>query len=602
MPEPEIASAPSLTRLLYTTFREQASATAQLIKQDGQYYSHTYAELNARVEGLATFLIRHGIQPGERVVLLAESGPLWAWTDLATLWCGAVGSAIYPQATADEVAHILGDLDAAAVVVDSADQLAKVRTVRDRLPALRHVLCPPDIHFERQTGETALPDLFGEPAFATTAERSELMRRIAAVGRDDPVCVIYTSGTTGPPKGVVLTHANYLGTIAALLDYIPDHQFLQRTLSFLPMAHSFERLSGHYLVLAMGRCVAYAERMETVVEDMMAVRPHLVTAVPRFFEKAFARIMAGLAEAPPWRRALFEWARGVGERARISGRKGLAWRLADRLVFTKVRQRFGGELHYFISGGAPLSAEIAAFFHDIGIVILEGYGATEVTAPATLTHPDDIRFGCVGRPLPGVEIRIAEDGEIELRGPNRFREYWRQAAATAEAITADGYYRTGDIGRLDEAGRVYITDRKKQLIVTAGGKNIAPAPIEQGFVTQPHIDIAYIHGDRRPYLCALIVPDFAALADSARRIGLNATDPAALMADPRLRAMLDDEVSAVNGTLARYAQIKKYRYLETPFSVGSGELTHTLKLRRKVIAERYRDVIESMYAEGRPPT
>jgi long-chain acyl-CoA synthetase len=418
-----------------------------------------------------------------------------------------------------------------------------------------------------------------------------------------PACIIYTSGTTGAPKGVVLTHGNYLKTMESVVRHISSHDKLQLHFSFLPLAHSFERLAGHYLIFYMGRCVAYTESMETIAENMREVRPNIITAVPRFFEKIYVRIMQGISTAPRVKRMMFRWAVALGRewndakenQRSLSVAKVLQYSLADRLVFRKIRKAFGGRLEFCISGGAPLSPQIARFFYDLGILILEGWGATEATAPTTINKPDEFRFGSVGKPIPGVHIRVAGDGELEVKGPNIFKEYWKRFEDTQEGFTPDGYYRTGDIGVIDSNGWVFITDRKKQIIVTAGGKNVAPAAIEQVLNNQLHIEMSYIHGDRRKYLTALLALDETVLDSTVQKLNLQNLSREDLREHPQIIQIVQEEVDQANAQLPRYMQIKRFCILPELFSVEKGELTHTQKLRKKIIEEKYRNLLDSMY-------
>lgn len=599
-------SATNFNTMLLENFRRYAHDPAVMVKRQGRFTSLNYRHLEEMVVNIARGLLSLGFTPGQRAVILSRTRAEWLFADLGSLLAGGWNSAIYPQSLPEEIAYILNDLKATLLFIENREQWEKVQAVRSRIPSLKWIIWLTGEFPATHSDCMSLPELIRRGEQAGNVIPSGKLRDIAAgISGDDPLCIIYTSGTTGRPKGVVLTHRNYLDTMQAVLDFIPDHERLRRHFSFLPLAHSFERFAN-YLVLYMGRCVAHAEDMDTLMEDMQAVRPHLVTAVPRFFEKVYARIQEGLAEASPWRRKLFIRAQQIGEaefQYALRGKPlppGLRWQyhLADRLVFRKVRRAFGGEIVYFISGGAPLNPRIARYFRSLGLLILEGWGATELTAPATLNPPDDYRFGTVGYPLPGVHIRVAEDGELEVKGVNVFKGYWNDPRATRAAFTADGYYRTGDIGAVDDAGRITITDRKKQIIVTAGGKNIPPAPIEQMLCSQPHIDMAFVHGDRRKYLTALLTLDEGRLRQTARELGLETEQPEQLGQHPRIQALVRQEVEAVNRQLPRYMQIKYFRILPEPFSLENGQMTHTLKLRRRIIEERYRELLDEMYPES----
>jgi long-chain acyl-CoA synthetase len=420
------------------------------------------------------------------------------------------------------------------------------------------------------------------------------------------MCIIYTSGTTGNPKGVVLTHNNYIRTIEMLIAYVQDTSRLKRNISFLPLAHAFERFAGYYMPLYMGICIGYAESLETLIQNFREIKPNLFVAVPRVFEKIHARITQGVRSASSAKKVVFSWSLGIGKKAgpyRMRG-QSLPWSLkichylADILLFKKIKEAFGGQLVYCVSGGAPLSKEVAEFFDAMGILILEGWGATEATTPSTLNSPFDYRFGTVGRPLPGVNVRVAPDGELEVKGPNVFKEYWRNHEETTATFTADGYYRTGDIGTINEEGRVIITDRKKQLIITSGGKNIAPAPIEGLLLNSRHIEMAYVHGDRRNYLTALLILDQNAVKATAEYNGIKDCSWSELIHHPLILEKVQKEVDTANEQLPRFMQIKYFRILAEPFSIERGEMTPTMKLKKRIIEERYKDLLDSIYIEG----
>lgn len=593
----------NLNQSFLHSFTAHAPKPALMFKKEGHYCAQTYRELGDVCISVAKGLLRSGFQPGDRAVILSNSRPGWAWADLGALLAGGITSAIYTQSLPPEIAYILNDLEAKFLFIEDEAQLEKIVQIKDRLPSLQAAFIFAEVPqplpewvqpFSRliETGREAHYEI--EAAVYALAEK---------ISEKNLACIIYTSGTTGAPKGVALTHGNYLHTMQSVVRHIPDHEKLQLHFSFLPLAHSFERLSGHYLVFYMGRCAAYAESMETIAENLREVRPNILTAVPRFFEKVYARIVQGVQAASPLRRKMFQWALAVGRRVNeakrlsrsLSLKESLHYRLADRLVYRKARAAFGGRLEFCISGGAPLSPQIARFFYDLGILILEGWGATEATAPLTINKPEEFRFGSVGKPIPGVRIRVAEDGELEVKGPNIFKEYWKKPEDTQESFTPDGYYKTGDIGMVDGEGWVFITDRKKQLIITAGGKNIAPAPIQQLLAEQPHIEMAYVHGDRRKYLTALLLPDEAAVAASAARLGLGDIPSQQLKAHPAIEAIFREEVDRANAQLPRYMQIKFFRIAPERFTVEGGELTHTQKLRKNAIEEKYRDLLESMY-------
>ena len=548
-----------------------------------------------------------GVGPGDRVALICETRPEWMVADLGVLTAGAVTVPIYPTLPAERIRYILADSGATTVVASDAEQAAKVRATQSGLDDLETIV----VIDADSGGAEADSALHSEVSFTDVERRGhrrlmqedglarEFKEAAAAITEDQLATILYTSGTTGDPKGVMLTHGAIVANVidADTMITISD---TDDALSFLPLCHALER-QVVYLYLYKGVTVTFAESLETVARDMSRVGPTVMTGVPRVFEKLRARILDAVSQAPPLRRRLFRWALGVGlqrARARLEGREPpLATRLqhglADRLVLSKIRGRTGGRLRFVVSGGAPLSLTVAEFLFAVGIPVLEGYGLTE-TAPVLTVNPEGApRLGTVGKALPRVELRIADDGEILARGPNLMLGYHQQPEATAEAIQ-DGWFHTGDIGHLDDEGYLRITGRKKELLVTAGGKNIAPQPIEQRLKQDPLVAEAVLIGDRRHFVSALIVPEFVT---AAVRVSLPAeTDPATLVVRDDVRALFELAIGRVNAELPRYEQIKNFALLPTEFSVASGELTPTLKVRRRVVAEKYHEAIESLYA------
>lgn len=587
----------NFVQVMLDHFERQPGAPCLRYFRGGAWRDLTYGEVRERVTALVGGLVSLGIAPGDRVAILSANRPEWALCDLGTFFAGAVVVTVYPDLSAAESAHILGHSESRLAFVENAVQLEKVRSVRPGLTALEHVVL---LEGEPPEGSGALS--LGELEAAGRERRAAAEARIAQSAQappQTPLTLVYTSGTTGEPKGVITTHGNVVGVTGAVLASLRREDIRRLNLSFLPLAHSLERIGGHFTPLSIGGTIAYARSLETIGEDLLAVRPEFAVAVPRFFEKLYDRVQAEVAKAPPLRRRIFAWALEVGRQRsrRIEAGEpvplGLAARhlLADRLVFSKVRRRLGGRLRYFVSGGAPLSGDLARFFHAAGILICEGYGATETSAPATLNTPSAFRFGSVGRPLPGVEVRVAPDGELLVRGPNVCAGYYKDPQTTAEAFDAEGFYHTGDIGSVDADGFFYITDRKKELIITASGKNIAPTKIENLLKARPFISQALAHCDRRPYVVALISLDRNALA--AARPDL-ARAPAQ---DPQVRALVAAQVAAANEALPRYEQVKDFCLVEEDFSAERGEMTVTFKLKRRVIEQRYRALLDGMYAE-----
>ena len=562
-------------------------------------------EFFERVRDLSLGLGALGIAAGDRVAILAESRPCWLMTDLAILCQGAVTVPIYPTLTAVQARYILNDSSAKAVVVSTREQLAKVQEVRHELPALSAVILMDGLPAADSPSVMSLEMLATrghERITSAWGAAKEFRDRTRQISPQDLATIIYTSGTTGEPKGVMLTHGNLVSNVKAGADVLQLSQD-DVALSFLPLSHGFERTVS-YIYLLAGLSLAFAQSIETISRDIATVRPTLMTAVPRVFEKLHSRIMEkGLSE-PGLKATIFRWAIRAGEargRAQLSGQRvgllgGLQASLADRLVFAQIREKMGNRIRYLVSGSAPLSASMAEFFQGVGLPIVEGYGLTETSPILSVNPPDAPRVGTVGRAIPGVELRIAEDGEILARGPNIMSGYHNKPQATADVLR-DGWFHTGDIGTIDASGYLKITDRKKDLLVTSGGKKIAPQPIEAVLKRSPLVAEAVLLGDRRKYASVLIVPDFAALERRLKELGRPPGTRAELAKRDDVLGLYREVVDALNRDLSQFERIKKIAVLPTEFSIATGELTPTLKVKRKVVEEKYRDRIEELYAD-----
>lgn len=569
-------------------------------------------ELIERVRELGLGLQTLGLQAGDRVALLAESSPDWLLVDFAVLTGGGVTVPIYPTLSAEQVGFILRDSGAIAVVVSTPVQLDKVLAVASTLPALQQVITTQVDDDALARAQAAVPALAFETLRGLAARGHQAIRQGWGVGRefhdrakrvapDDLATIIYTSGTTADPKGVMLTHRNLVANLTAITS-IFDLTDEDVALSFLPLCHGFERMVA-YVYLANGVSMVFAESIDTVASDLKVVRPTVMTGVPRVYEKLQARVAATAAEAGGLKAKVFQWASGVASArgARIGeGRAPSPWlalqiRLADRLVFSKIREGVGGRMRFAVSGSAPLGASVAQWFYGIGLPIVEGYGLTETAPVLTVTPRDAPRFGRVGRPLPNVELRVSEDGEILARGDNVMRGYFNRESETA-AVMTDGWFRTGDIGDIDTDGYLRITDRKKEILVTSGGKKIAPQPIENALRADPLVAEAVVVGDARHFPAALLVPDVAALA---ARLGVpRPGEEAALRAlldRPDVRSLFDAVVERVNAPLAQFERLKKFHLLSRELTLSAGELTPTLKVKRRVIELRYAREIETLY-------
>jgi long-chain acyl-CoA synthetase len=572
-----------------------------MYKTGGKYEGISYRELERRVHLLASGFASLGVSRGDRVGLISENRPEWVMTDLALVSLGAVGVPVYPTMTARQTEFIFNDAGVVAVVASNQFQLTKVLKIAADIPGLRHIITMLDRGPTLGPGVLTLQELMERGGDHAGRNPDHVRRAAAAVTPDDILTIIYTSGTTGNPKGVTLTHRNLATNIissAQVIDIGPT----DRLLSFLPLNHSFERMAGYYTAMACGGTIAYAESVDTVRDNMLEVQPTVLTTVPRLFERIHSRILRQVESGPPMKRRIFHWAVEVGRRYHQARKRGdltpalrVQHTIADALVFSKLRARTGGRVRFFVSGGAALPREFGEFFEAVGLTIVEGYGLTETSPVLTVNRLDSYKFGSVGQAIPGVELTIAPDGEILARGPNIMQGYWNDPAATAEVIDRDGWFHTGDIGVMDSDGFVYITDRKKHLFVSSGGKNIAPQPIENLFLSSRYIDQFVLIGDRRMFLTALIVPDFDALREFASAQGMRESAPARLVALPAVRSLIDGEIQSLQRDLASFERVRKFTLLERPFTIEEGELTPSQKIRRKVVEEKYAHLIEGMY-------
>lgn len=559
----------------------------------------SYREVLARVREVAGGLEALGIGAGDRVAIMSPNRLEWALADYGCLCAGVVDVPVYPTLTAPQVAYILKDSGARAVVVPDAEHMAKALEAVSEVGAAVRVIVveSPDA---LPDGAMSWADFVARGAERAAASSEDAFRaRALQAGLDDLATVLYTSGTTGNPKGVMLTHGN-VGSNVVASDMVLAVGPEDSTVSFLPLSHIFQRMVD-YLFFHRGVTITHARHMLTAIEDMGRIRPTVAAAVPRVYEK----IHAAVTHAPGLKGRIVQWAVGVADQAadfRLRGEEpggalALRYRLADKLVFSKVRGAVGGRMRFFVSGSAPLSPDLNRFFYSIGLTILEGYGLTETSPVTNVNSVEHFRIGTVGKAVPGTEIRIADDGEILIRGPQVMRGYYNRPEDTAGAIDPDGWFHTGDIGELDEDGFLRITDRKKDLIVTAGGKNVAPQPIENRLKGNPFVEQAVLVGDRRRFISVLVVPAFDRLESWARDQGISWSDRRALLGNPAVQKHMDNEVRKELRDLASFETPKKVALLEDDFTIGNGVLTPTLKVKRKVIQDRFREVIEEIYRD-----
>jgi long-chain acyl-CoA synthetase len=584
----------TLADLLPLSARLYGSAPAVCFKQDGEWVKRSFDDVQETVRSLSLGLIDLGVAKGDKVSILANTRPEWTYVDFAALSAGAVVVPIYQTNSPEECQYVLENSDAKVVVVEDEEQMEKIREVRDRLPLLEHVV--------RMTGSgddaISLEDL---AARGSSREAAEWEARWRSVTPEDVCTFIYTSGTTGPPKGCIISHGNY----RAMLDMVQENSVIEGedvTYLYLPLAHSFALLIqlGSF---DLGATLAYWERDPLkILPNLAELKPTYFPSVPRIFEKIYTAATSGIEKEGGLKKAIFNWAIATGKKVRALERDGREpgfllrkqYEFADDKVLSKIRGLFGGNLRLAVSGAAPISPEILRFFDAAGVLVLEGWGMTETSTAATISTPEDFKIGTIGKPFPGCEVRIAEDGEILVKGPNVFQGYYKNEEATRETIV-DGWLHTGDIGEVDDEGFITITGRKKDIIITAGGKNITPANLENEIKQHPLVSQCVVVGDRKPYLVALVTLDPEEAVAYASEHGLS-ENPEQLAADADVRQAIEDHVAKINERFARVEQVKKIAILPRDLSQEGGELTPTLKVKRAVVAAKHEREIEQLYA------
>lgn len=588
----------SIPELFWNRVAKHPDRTMQRSKKYGQWMEASWKQVGEEVRGIALGLVDLGHQPGDAVGLLSQSRAEWVRCDLGILSVGGVTIPVYPSLLPEQTQYVVDDSEARFLIVEDKSQLQKAIKIKPQLPNLKALIVIDPSGCKLSDTIVSLEQLV---ARGKQREKSELDTRLAAIRRDQIATIVYTSGTTGNPKGVVQTHGNHLSaTEAAASVGLGSEDDVD--LLFLPLAHSFARLE-EYTQLRVGTTTAFAEKIETVVENLAEVRPTIVFSVPRIYEKIYTKVLAGAQQGPPLKQKIFAWSVGVGgqvsklkqARKPVPPMLALQYKVAHKLVFSKLHEKLGGRLKYFISGGAPLGREIAEFFHAAGLLILEGYGLTETCPVLTVNRPEHYKFGSVGPALPGVELKIAPDGEILGRGPNIALGYFKREQDTKDAFLPDGWFATGDIGEIDGDGFLRITDRKKDLIVTSAGKNIAPQNIENLLKNDPLVSQAMAFGDKRKYITALVTLDPEQAPGWAKANGLADASPEALAQHPKVLAKIQGVVDDVNKKLASFEQIKYFRIVPQDFSIESGDLTPTLKVKRKVVTAKYQELLDSMY-------
>jgi long-chain acyl-CoA synthetase len=593
----------TISEMFENIFEKYSSTKRPILMQkiEGKYVDVSYSELRDVSTNFAIGLASLGVKPDDHVALISENRPEWVVSDIAIHKLGAVDVPIYPTLTAKQIEFIFNDAEVKYAIVSNSFQFNKVKKIFNEVKSLKKVIVISEKGVELEKDVLSYTHVCQMGADINKKQPDFKNKIKPKINPSNLLTIIYTSGTTGNPKGVMLTHSNLVSNIksASQVITLSDTDVL---LSFLPLCHSFERMAGYYTAFASGSTIAYAESVESVRDNLAEVKPTIMTSVPRLFERIYNRVHRQVEEGPPMKRKIFNWALATGRKYVFAKKHGfvspaltIKHRLADKLVFHKLKTATGGRIRFFVSGGAALGREYGEFFEAVGLQIIEGYGLTESSPVITANRLDDYKFGSVGKPIPGVEVKIAEDGEILARGPNIMKGYWNNKHATEESIDNDKWLHTGDIGVFDAEGFLIITDRKKHMFVSSGGKNIYPQPIEGLFLQSKYIDQFVLIGDRRMFLSALIVPDFDAVKEYADRNKISYTDEDDLISKQEIYEIIEKEVSTLQKDLSNYERVRKFVLLSRPFSIDGGEITPTMKIRRKAVEEKYQNMIEEMY-------
>ncbi len=613
-------------------FRKRVRATptrdAYLEKVGRQWRASSWQQFHDRAAAVASALIGWGLKPGDKICIVGGTRPQWAIGDFAGQLAACVTIGAYPTLSASQLAYILNHSDSRVVFVEGREEIEKLLSISDEIPKVERIVVWNYQELDSVQGRDKRIVAF-DSLLATPLNSDEIERRVEAIEPEETAIIIYTSGTTGPPKGAMISHANIIAFLRMgkqLVEFEED----DNTLSFLPMAHAAERIAGFYSRISAGMVAAYATSIATVLDEVKEIKPTIFGSVPRIFEKAYAKIMSEVEKAPAGKRRIFRWAEGIGRNVVRHWQRGesiptglrMQYALVDRLVFSKIREAFGGRVRHFVTGAAPISPDILEFFWAAGFPIYEVYGMTEATVITHVNKAGSVRLGSVGKPLPGIETRLADDGEILMRGPTIFKGYYKNPEATADTIDKDGWLHTGDIGRMDDDGFLRIVDRKKHIIITAGGKNITPANIEQDIKARSSfISLVHVHGDRRPYLTALVTIHPVEALDWARDKGIGGdrttldriigelqANPLArpeglgavmqvVTTHPEVRRRIASAIAEANTQFSRVEQVKKFHILERDFSVDEDEITPTLKVKRKNVENKYAGLFDRLYAE-----
>ena len=589
----------TISQLFLNTVKTYIKDDLMLYKKEGQYVPISTREFAEKVRHFSLGLRELGLGPGDKLIILSENRPEWAISDISNLCLGGITVPIYTTLVPEQIRYIIDDSDAKVVLCSKPDLWEKLWAVKNKLTKVTHY-----ISFDpgAPEGTLSFEEVIGK---GKQAEKSnpELFEKGALEAKpSDIASIIYTSGTTGLPKGVMLMHSNFISNVLTCAPLLPFSD-KDTAMSLLPLSHVYERMV-EFVYLYKGCTIGYGEGFDTVPQNLLEIRPHIMALAPRILEKFYAGVMDNVLASSRLKRKIFYWALKVGRKYSqrklnnqpISGMLSFKRNLASKLVYSKIIARTGGRVRFFCSGSAPLSKDIAEFFYAMGLVVLEGYGLTETSPVISLNTFDKLRFGTVGPPIPGVEVKIADDGEILTKGPHVMKAYYKKEEATQEVFDGD-WFRTGDIGHIDEDGFLVITDRKKDIIVTSGGKNVAPQLIENMLKTNPYVENVVVVGDRRKFISALVVPNFKKIEEYAKANNIPFETMSDLVKDERIQSFMEAEVDRATPNLASYEKIKKISLMDKDFDQEKGEITPTLKVKRNIIEDKYKNVIDAMYRE-----
>jgi len=594
----------TLAQAFLATCERQPGFPALKYKENNRWLSFNFSEYKRRVFQVSGSLLSWGVKRGDRIAILSQNRPEWVISDMGILCSGAVTVPLYASLKSEQIAFILNQSGCRILIAENREQVEKIVQSQREIPTLEKIVVIDSLGVDIDENTISMEKIIHSDGLPEGTSHDAIVNRCQSIEPDDLASIVYTSGTTGQPKGVMLSHKNFMSNIHGLdeiFDIIPEDSIL----NFLPLAHVLERTGGYFLGnIFIGAQYIFVESLEKVAENIVEVSPTVFVAVPRLFEKMYTKILSTVESSSKVKKSIFRWSVKTGERYHRALTKGnpgtviaLKHKLAQFLVYRKLQEKLGGQLRLVVSGGAPLEPRIADFFFSINVPIMEGYGLTETSPVTNVNHAGSYRVGSVGQTLSDVDVMIAEDGEILIKGPNVMPGYYKNPEATREVMTPDGWFKSGDIGKIDEDGFLWITDRKKEIIVTSGGKNVAPQPIENILKTNPFINQVMLVGDKRNFVAALIVPDYDQIKVWGQEHELSSLSNHQLASHKLVKKKIESEVEKMTHDLPRYEQVKRIVLIEDEWLPETGELTPTMKLKRRVIIDKYRDRIESIYAE-----